>query len=403
MKDFSVYIPTRLFFGPGHADNFAAAVAKLGRKALLVTGGGSIHKLGYFEYVAAALNKAGVAIVEFSGIEANPLAQTINRAAKEHMNSGIEVVIPLGGGSVMDASKGISALLHDRESDVWEFVLGSPRHSQLKGALPIAAIPTTAATASEVTPYSVISNKDVSGKSVLAYEFFKPLISWLNPEFTTKLTPTTTQDGASDILSHVFENYLLGGNDSPMADRYSEGIMRSVMSSLPAVLKDLSDVHHRGILLWCSSLALNGIHLAGRNPSEFVLHSIEHAMSGYHHELAHGRGLATLYPAYFRWLWQKERARDRMARLGVELFGLPAADANTGLNFIEKFEGWLKENQLLQSANQIGIPNSAFKQIAEYAVKIYGGNIQLNALGAMGVEDIVEVLELTESQRIGQK
>lgn len=400
MEEFSVYTPTRILFGDNQESSFIEAVVQQGRTLLVVTGGGSVKKLGYLARVSEALSAAGCVVHEFSGIEPNPLAKTINRAAKENRSKHVEAVVALGGGSVMDASKAIAALLFCGTDDVWSFVKGSAKEGEFMGSLPIVAIPTTAATASEVTPYAVISNDSPMGKSVLAHEFFKPKVAWLNPSFTTKLPKTTTADGAADILSHVLENYLLGGNGSPLADRYTEAVMMTVLETLPKVLQDPENESHRGSLLWASTMALNGYQLAGREPSEFVLHSIEHAMSAFHHPLAHGRGLATLFPAYFRWLWNAGRAKERLARLGTQLFGLQE-EANTGLHFIERFERWLAENSLLQSAQQIGIPSQDYARIARYAVEIYGTEGQLNALGPMTVENIQEVLELTASQATG--
>ena len=167
------------------------------------------------------------------------------------------------------------------------------------------------ATGSEVTPCAVISDRRTGGKSFLANEFLKPKVAWLNPAHTVGLSPTVTRDGAADILSHVFENYLLGGDGSPLADRYSEGVMQTVLETLPALLEDPENLAAHGTMFWASTLALNDYQNAGRQPSGVVLHFIEHALSGRRPELAHGRGLATLYPAYFRWLLDHGRAEER--------------------------------------------------------------------------------------------
>src|SRR5258706_5421772 len=171
MNSFTLYTPTRIFFGADQLSAFAQATARLGRHAFLVTGGGTIQRLGILDQVSGALIQAGLKLTHFSGIEPNPEAATINRATTALRAAKADFVIALGGGSVIDASKAIAALAHSGESDVWPFVLGEPRAFQLKGALPIAAITTTPATASEVTPYAVISNRAARGKSMLAAEF----------------------------------------------------------------------------------------------------------------------------------------------------------------------------------------------------------------------------------------
>lgn len=397
MNSFSIYTPTRIFFGTDQLVPFAQAVAKLGRNAFVVIGGGSCERLGYLAEVTSALEHAGLRVSVFRGIEPNPESATINRATAALRTLGADVVVPLGGGSTMDAAKAIAALAPaSSEHDIWPFVSGEPRDGQLTGALPLAAIATTAATASEVTAYAVISNRAVKGKSVLAHEFLKPAVALLNPAFTLDLPPTATRDGAADILSHVFENYLLGGSDSPLADRHAEGVMATVIHSLPHVLAKPEDLAHRGQLLWASTIALNDYPNAGRRPSQFVLHSMEHALSGWYPELAHGRGLATLYPAYFRWLLARNRCRERFAQLGERLFGISGADAPE--RFIATFEEWLDANGLRQSLGNLGIAEADYAPIAAYAVKVYGDGHQLDALGPLPIAEIVSIFKATAPQ-----
>ncbi|HMO17559.1 MAG TPA: iron-containing alcohol dehydrogenase [Oligoflexia bacterium] len=409
MKDFYAHIPTKLYFGENKFDDFISALSNLGKNILIVTGGGSIKKLGFYDPLISKLQKLDLGIFEFQGIEANPLAQTIDKCAKDHKNSKIDIVLAFGGGSVMDAAKAISALLYlskqhelgrnaELPIDIWSYVLGSPLVGKLPGALPICTIPTTAATASEVTPYSVISNDKVIGKSPLSYEFLKPALSFLNPVYTTCLPKHTTQDGAADILSHVFENYLLGGNGAIFTDRYCEAIIKTVIETLPQIIENPEDINLRGDLLWCSTLALNGFHSAGRNTSQFPLHAIEHAMSAFKHELAHGRGLATLFPAYFRYLWNKNLGRDRLNRLGEMIFDQFESNEMSGLYFIEKFENWLESCDLLQSAYSLGFNDNDFEVIASYAARIYGDGDSIDVLGKMTTLDIEELLKLTKSQ-----
>lgn len=400
MHPFTIWNPTRILFGPDHGEAFAQAVAKLGKKALVVTGGGSVKRLGHLDAVTKLLAAAGVTVEVFEGVEPNPNAPTVNKAAERGRAFGADVVVAVGGGSVMDASKAIAALLHTGEKDIWPFVTGQPKAGQLAGALPIAAVPTTAATASEVTPFSVISFYERHEKSTLAYDFLKPLVSWLNPAFTAEVPKATTADGGADIISHAIENYLLGGGDSPLADGYSETVIRTVVETLPKVLAEPQSVNLRGRLMWASTMALNGYQTAGRNPAEFVLHSMEHALSGKLSSLAHGRGLATLYPSYFRWLVETNRAADRLAQLGRAVFGVTEVSTESAAEAtIAKFEAWLKECGLYQSLESLGFASKDYQPVADYCVKVYGKEGQLNALGAMTTADIVAIFEGTFRQQ----
>lgn len=403
MNSFTLWNPTRIFFGPGadgkHGEAFAKAVANLGKRALVVSGGGSVKRLGHLDAVIDLLKAAGVTVETFEGVEPNPNAPTVNKAAEKGRAFEADVVVAVGGGSVMDASKAIAALLYTGEKDIWPFVSGQPKAGQLAGAVPVAAVPTTAATASEVTPFAVISYYEHHEKSTLAYDFLKPLAAWINPAFTTEVPKATTADGGADIISHAIENYLLGGGDSPLADGYSETVIRTVIETLPRVLAEPQNVHLRGRLLWASTLALNGYQTAGRNPAEFVLHSMEHALSGKMPDLAHGRGLATLYPSYFRWLCDTGRAPDRLAQLGRAVFGVTEVSTESAAAAtIAKFEAWLKECGLYQSLESLGFAAKDYDGIADYCVKVYGKDGLLNALGAMTTADIVAIFEGTFRQ-----
>ena len=399
MNSFEIHIPTRIYYGKKKADAFFDRLQDYGKNVLLVIGGGSVKKLGYLDEVSAELEKRGMEITLFNGIEPNPHAQTIDKAAAIGKENDVDFVLAFGGGSVMDASKTIAGLIHDNEQEIWPFVLGEAKHKTMQGALPVAAIPTTAATASEVTPHAVISNPKVKGKSPVSYPFFKPSASWLNPAYHTSLPLETTRDGASDILSHVFENYLLGGNDSPPADRYSEGIMQTVLETLPLVEKDPTNETLRGQLLWSSTMALNAMQVAGRKPYAFIMHNLEHALSGYNTELAHGRGLAIIYPAYFKWLMENNRAVDRLALLGEKLFRIETdSEDERAAEFIAHFEEWLRENGLYYRLSDVDIPENAFPEIADYAINVYGGGSPLNAAGDMSKDDIIEIFQKTEEQ-----
>ena len=395
MKSFTLHQPTRLFFGQDQLTPFVKSAAALGRHALLVTGGSSARRLGYEDRLASAFRSAGVAVTTFPGIEPNPQAGTIDRAAVAARDAGCDCVIALGGGSVMDAAKGIAALLRTGEPHIWPFCWGESRAGTLTDAAPVIAVPTTAATASEVTPYAVISHSPVRGKSGLAHDFLKPAVAWLNPEFTASVPAVTTADGAADIISHALEAYLTGGPDSPLADRHAESVIATVLETLGPCLAAPSDLHLRGVLLWASNLALNGYETAGRI-GQFPLHAMEHALSGWRPELAHGRGLATLFPAWFRWLFRHGRALDRMARLGRTLFGITEPDSATAASgFIAAFIEWLRRHDLHQSLTTLGFERADFPAIADYAVRVYGADGVIEAAGPLSAADIVAIFEDT--------
>lgn len=402
MNSFEIHIPTRIYFGSSKESAFFDRLKDYGNRVLVVIGGGSVKRIGYLDEVKANLSQRNIEFVLFEGIEPNPHAVTIDRAAAIGKENDVDFVLAFGGGSVMDASKAIAGLIHDDAKEIWPYVLGEPKYKTMQGALPVATIPTTAATASEVTAHAVISNPEVKGKSPISYPFLKPSASWLNPAYHTSLPPQTTRDGASDILSHVFENYILGGNEAPPADRYSEGVMQVVIEALPKVLENPENESLRGQLLWASTMALNTMQTAGRVPTTFLLHNLEHALSGYNPNLAHGRGLAILYPAYFKWLVENNRCVDRLALLGEKLFDIKTSNINeSAAEFIAVFEGWLEDNGLYQRLTDQSIPAKAFPEIADYALRVYGDGEKIDAAGPITKENIIEIFKLTEEQVAG--
>ena len=398
MNPFEIYQPTRILFGDTQLATFTKRCTEFGNRALVVIGGGTVKRLGYLKTVLDSLHENKIETLVFEGIEANPDAETINKAAKAGQDFKADFVLAFGGGSVMDASKAIGGLIYMNEADIWPFTNSEPRSGKMTGSLPIVTIPTTAATASEITAYAVISNRKIKGKQTLGYEFMKPKLSWLNPAFTATLSLETTRDGASDIMSHVFENYILGTDGSPIADRYTEMILQTVMETLPKLEMNLLNEDLRGDLLWASDLALNGYQLAGRNMAAFVLHNMEHALSGYQPNLAHGRGLAVLYPAYFKWMIKNNRAVNRFAQLGRRLFGATGNDKSAANLFGDEFSEWLKANGLYQSLSSLDIPVSAFDSIAEYCIRVYGRGKGIEAMGLISKEDIVDMFKMTEEQ-----
>lgn len=404
MKSFQIWQPTRILFGASQAQTFINHLSQLGNRIFIVLGGSSVKNLGYFDQVIALLNKCDLSLQVFEGIEPNPQRKTINKAANEARDFNADLILAFGGGSIMDASKAIAALTFMKEDDIWPFTAGQSKYRGIKGAIPVATIATTAATASEITQYGVISDSESQGKAPISHESLKPKLSWLNPEFTTSLPKTTTQDGAADILSHVFENYLLGGESSILADLYTEGIIKTVLDTLPLVTKNPGNVDLRARLLWASNLALNGYQLAGRELSPFTLHNLEHAMSGYNQKLAHGRGLATLYSAYFTWLITHNRCINRFSRLASEIYSInKGSDKENALEFVHKFTDWLRDNELLQSMSEIGIPESAYESIVDYAIKTYGYRGVLEASGELTRSDILEIFTMTQEQRQNSK
>lgn len=399
MNSFNLHNRTHLFFGADKGQEFLDLITARSKRIFVVIGGGSVERLGYLPPVLDVLRRGRIAFEVFKNVEPNPDVSTISDAitfAREFKTDGF---LAFGGGSVMDACKAIAVGTTLNEPDIWDFRVSGPRFRETFNDIPIYCVPTTAATASEVTPYAVISNRALKQKQSFMSPSMKSSASWLNPAYTVELNTVTTQDGAADILSHVFESYILGGIEAAVTDRYAEAIMASVLDTLPKLLRDMRSHRLRGDLLWASDLALNGYHAAGRAPSTMILHVLEHALSGVVPTLAHGRGLATLYPAYFEWLIENRRCVDRLAQLGQRLFGIDEEKEIRGAHlFVQHFSAWLRENGLWQPLSKLGFGGKEIDETVDILMKNSKGE-GYDVAGPFREEHIRDIFAKTELQK----
>jgi alcohol dehydrogenase YqhD (iron-dependent ADH family) len=205
-----------------------------------------------------------------------------------------------------------------------------------------------------------------------------------------------TAETSADILSHVLENYVLGGNGGILADAYSEAVIRTVLQNLPLAWEDGADIVARGHLMMASNWALNGFQSLGRKPAPFILHAIEHVMSAWKPELAHGRGLATLFPAYFHWLLEHHRAETRLARLATVMFELPGSGFDAKRLVIE-LHRWLHRFGLGHSMEDLGFARADYPLMAEQVFRQFRRQ-EIDVLGPFTPADVVEIFELTRFQ-----
>lgn len=373
MENFVLRMPVKIIFGPGEIKRVGQEAALLGRKALLVTGGSSAQKNGLLERVSAYLNEAGVSWTHFGGIEPNPRTTSIDKAGRIARENGCELVIGLGGGSVMDASKAI-AVVAQSGFPIWEYVYNEDkaRVRPVESALPMLLIPTLAATASEGNRGAVISNWETRQKIGLFSDYIYAKTSIVDPELTLTVGRQTTIDGAMDIMSHVLESYFTGPEDTPLQDRFAEGIVRTVMENLELALENPRDLMARANLSWCSTMALLGPVNLGR-PGAFPLHAMEHVLSA-HYDIAHGRGLAILLPPLMRYTF-RQRPR-KYATLAKNIFFLEAADMadeKAAESFIERFEQWMMKVGMFCRLRDVGIGPEKLGLMAADTIKLYGG------------------------------
>ena len=294
MLDFFEFtLPVHAVFGWGVLDKAGKYIRQHGRNVLLVTGGSSA-KHGYLQRLTAQMDELKIAYVIFDKITPNPKATEIDEAAKIATEKKCDMVVALGGGSIMDAAKGIAAVAKNG-GGIWDYVYKGPgkKAKRVQSALPIIVIPTMAATGSEMNSVAVISNPEAKEKAPFFSEAVFPKVALIDPQLTVSLPYANTVDGGVDVICHVLEMYLSTDADDYLQDRLALAITQTVIRSLDILKNDPANREARTQLSWAASLALSGMVNKGRSGG-FPMHAIEHVLSAHNDQLAHGRGLATI-------------------------------------------------------------------------------------------------------------
>lgn len=312
MDNFTFWNPTKLIFGKGQVQQLKTEVPKYGTKVLLVYGGGSIKRNGLYDQVIKLLQEMDLAIYELAGVEPNPRISTVRKGVDICKAEGIEFILAIGGGSVIDCTKAIAAgAKYDR--DAWDFVT---KKGTVTDALPFGTILTLAATGSEMNSGSVITNWETNEKYGWGSPTVFPKFSILDPGNTFSVPKDQTVYGIVDIMSHVFEHYFHQTEHTDFQDRMCESLLTTVIETAPKLLGDLENYEYRATILYCGTMALNGVLNMGY-AGDWATHNIEHAVSAVH-DIPHGGGLAILFPN-----WMKHNLHVNLARfkqLAVRVF-----------------------------------------------------------------------------------
>ena len=374
MQNFTFYMPTKVIFGPGELEKIGPEAKQLGHHAIIITGQRSSSAFGIINRVTDYLEKEGISAIVFDKIEPNPRSSTIDEAAQLARENKCDMVIGLGGGSPMDAAKGV-AVAAAENLPIWELVPhGQPIPHKITKALPIIEIPTLAATGSEADAGAVISNWETHEKAPLIHPIMFPKVSIVDPELTVTVPEDYTVDGGIDIICHVIESFFTGVDNTPIQDRFSLSIVRTVMDYLPRVIKNPKDIDARSQLSWASAIALSGIINQGRGGA-FPLHAMEHALSG-HYDISHGRGLALLLPRLMEYTYQSRP--DKFALMARELFDARTKgrdEPDTGRMAINGMIEFLRSVGRDIKMSDVGIDDdSRFEQMANDTIRIYSHN-----------------------------
>lgn len=344
MKNFSYYNPTRVYFGIGEFNNLGTYAQKLGKKALLVKMEGYLETSGVYARAKKLMEDAGMTVYELSGVTANPKLTKIDEGIRMCKELGIEVVVPVGGGSCIDSAKAIAYGALD-DGDIWDFFA---LKRVAAASLPIGAVSTIAATGSEMNVNCVVTNDRDSDMATWRkwsthFEHSFPKFAIIDPEMQKTLPQYVTACGMADIISHIMEPYFDSELNTPIQDALGEGIMKTVIAS-EGILTDKDNLIFRANLSWGATLAINGWADVGRAGKAWDAHTIEHDV-GAMTDCAHGAGLAVVQPSWLRHLNKQNSAK--FVQFAKNVFGIEQgtmSDYEMGEKGIDalkaKFNSW---------------------------------------------------------------
>ncbi|WP_210365746.1 iron-containing alcohol dehydrogenase [Bacillus sp. REN3] len=386
MDNFTFWNPTKLIFGKGQIEELKKEVPQYGKKVLLVYGGGSIKRNGLYDSVMDNLKAAGVEVFELSGVEPNPRISTVRKGVDICKQEGVDFLLAVGGGSVIDCTKAIAAGAK-YDGDAWDLVT---KKAMATDALPFGTVLTLAATGSEMNAGSVITNWETNEKYGWGSPVTFPRFSILDPVNTFTVPKDQTIYGIVDMMSHVFEHYFHQTENTEFQDRMCESLLLTVMETAPKLLEDLENYEHRATILYTGTMALNGMLSMGYR-GDWATHNIEHAVSAVY-DIPHGGGLAILFPN-----WMKHNLKvnpERFKKMAVRVFGVNPVGKTaeeTGLEGIGKLREFWNSIGAPSRLADYGIDDSKIELMADKAM----ANGEFGNFNKLKREDVLKIYRMS--------
>ena len=364
MRDFEFSGPVRVIFGENAlTDRLPGELSRYGANVLLAYGGGSIKKNGIYDRIMDMLRGAGKTVTEFSGIMSNPTYAKVQEGAELIRSRSIDFILAVGGGSVIDCCKLVSAQ-SCLDEDIWEYELTKKKLPS--EFIPMGAVITAFGTGAEMNNGAVITNEDARIKFALRGAFYD--FSLLDPLCTLTMPMRQVISGAFDSLSHCMETYMGSPRGTCLSDELNESVQRNIIRNLRAVTADPQDIFARGELMWTAALTENRLLKIGK-VVDFQCHNLEHQLGAYT-SCSHGDALAVIHPAlYGRYL---PEAEEQFARLAANVWGIsPAGRSRAQLaeGFLQALEEFIRENGLPATFAEMGIPaDTDYRAVAESTI-----------------------------------
>lgn len=331
MENFTAYNPTKLIFGKECINKLHKESGKLGKRALIIIGKGSVKKNGILDAVTAQLTQANIEYTLYEGIKSNPIYQDADKAVAQAKEFGVDMIVAVGGGSVIDTAKAV-AMGYYVEHSVWDFFSQKLRP---KKALPLFAVLTLAATGSEMNPITVLQNDETGVKIGIGSPLVYPTASFLDPEYTYSVPKTYTSYGVADLIAHTLEVYF-EPSDSPLSNHVAGDIIKLAMEYGEKVMENPNDYDARANIMWLATTALNGSLAAGKRGGDWGVHNFEHTLSVLF-DVPHGAGLSIVYPAWLKSF--KGDVKEKLDFLAKKVVG----EDKTGEDFIAALESFFEK------------------------------------------------------------
>lgn len=360
MKDFIYNAPTKVFFGKGKHREVGKIIKDYGfSKIMLMYGMGSIKKSGLFDEVTASLSENGIEFVEMGGVEPNPKLDYVRKAAEMAKKENVELILAVGGGSAIDAAKYTAASVAN-DCDPWDL---PTRKCIPKKGLPVGCILTIAAAGSEMSGSAVITNTELNMKRGFNSEFNRCKFAICNPELTYTVGQYQTACGIVDIMAHTMERYFTVCEDTYLTDRIAESVLKAVINAGKTLKDNPRDYDARANMMWASSLSHNDLTGCGRE-NALCVHQLEHALSGEFDHVAHGAGLAVLFPAWARYIYKHNI--PRFAQFARNVWDVAEEnDEKAALCGIEKMAEFFKFIGMPHTLREFGIESDSVGRFAD--------------------------------------
>ena len=389
MLNFTYNIPTKIIFGKDELERLPKEILLHGKRVLFLYGKDSIKKTGLYDKIVTLLNDKNIFFKELSGVKPNPSISSVREGIRIIKENDLDFILAVGGGSVIDCAKAISAGV-GYTGDPWDFLIGK---AKVRNVLPIGSILTLAATGSEMNGGAVISNEETQEKLAFGHPLLVPAFTFEDPTLTFTVPKYQTAAGATDIVSHLLEQYFTSHNDEGLPDRLTEAMMINVINYAKTAILEPDNYDARANLMWTSSLALNNLVTYGKKHGDWASHGIEHEVSAIY-DITHGAGLAILFPNVLKYYLDKDIEESlpltKFLNLGKNVFNVTSSDDKAAAyETIEKLRAFFNSLDMPSKLHEENVDASKIDVMAKGAAR----NGTLGYYHMIGEKDVLEILK----------